>query len=150
EAAPPMIPPEDAAMRANLLAPGTRGIGWGGDPANANAAVQTLGPFLFVTGLKSDRWATTDVPPLHPLAHLLAAEGADVRVEGGQFGEGAVVDVSCAIADPAGGRRVLLVCWRASPARGGGGGRGADSGEGRLAAAVYTARPPWIGPPISD
>ena len=133
EAAPPMIPPEDAAMRANLLAPGTRGIGWGGDPADANAAVQTLGPFLFVTGLKSDRWATTDVPPLHPLAHLLAAEGADVRVEGGQFGEGAVVDVSCAIADPAVGRRLRD-----------------DIGDGLVAAAAYNARPPWIGPPISD
>ena len=131
--APPMIPPEDAAMRASLLAPGTRGIGWGGGPANADAAVQTLGPFLFVTGLKSDRWVTTDVPPLHPLAHLLAAEGADVRVEGGLTGEGAVVDVSCAIADQAVGRRLRD-----------------DIGDGLVAAAAYNARPPWIGPPISD
>src|SRR5262245_18475339 len=85
--APPMIPPEADAMQANLLAAGTRGVGWGGDPDEAAAAVRVLGPLLFVTGLKDDRWATTS-PPVHPLAHLLAARGADVREAGGEFGEG--------------------------------------------------------------
>jgi len=130
--APPMIPPEDAAMHANLLAPGTRGIGWGGTPDDAEAAVRTLGPFLFVIGLKTDRWAV-DVPPIHPLAHLLAAQGADVRVEGGMMGQGAVVDVSCAVGDPAVGQRLRD-----------------DIGDGLVAAAAYNARPPWIGPPITD
>ena len=130
---PPMTPPEAAAMQKNLLAAGTRGIGWGGAPDDAGAAVRTLGPFLFVTGLKSDQWAKTDVPPIHPLAHLLAAQGADVRVEGGTMGEGAVVDASCAIADPAVGRRLRD-----------------DIGDAMVAAAAYDARPPWIGPPITD
>jgi hypothetical protein len=120
-------------MQKNLLAAGTRGIGWGGAPDDAGAAVWTLGPFLFVTGLKSDQWAKTDVPPIHPLAHLLAAQGADVRVEGGTMGEGAVVDASCAIADPAVGRRLRD-----------------DIGDAMVAAAAYDARPPWIGPPITD
>jgi len=130
--APPMIPPEAEAMQANLLAAGTRGIGWGGSPDDADESVRTLGPFLFVTGLKTDRWAA-DVPPIHPLAHLLAAEGADVRVEGGMMGVGAVVDASCAIADPAAGQRLRD-----------------DIGDGLVAAAAYNARPPWIGPPITD
>jgi hypothetical protein len=120
-------------MQRNLLAAGTRGIGWGGAPDDAGGAVRTLGPFLFVTGLKTDQWATTDVPPIHPLAHLLAAQGADVRVEGGTMGESAVVDASCAIADTAMGRRLRD-----------------DIGDGMVAAAAYDARPPWIGPPITD
>jgi hypothetical protein len=129
---PPLIPPEADAMRANLLAAGTRGIGWGGGPDDAAAAVRTLGPLLFVTGLKGDHWAT-DVPPVHPLAHLLAAQGADVREAGGELDDGAAVDVSCHVDDPAVGRRLRD-----------------DIGDAMVGAAAYDARPPWIGPPITD
>ena len=131
--APPLIPPEADAMRANLLAAGTRGIGWGGDPDEAEAAVRTLGPFLFVTGLKDDRWATTGAPPIHPLAHLLAAQGADVHEAGGEFGEGVAIDASCHIGDHAEERRLRD-----------------DIGDGLVGAAAYDARPPWIDPPITD
>jgi hypothetical protein len=129
---PPMIPPEADAMKANLLAAGTRGIGWGGAPDDAAASVRTLGPLLFVTGLKSDHWAT-DLPPVHPLSHLLAAQGADVREAGGELTEGIAVDISCHVTDPATGPRLRD-----------------DIGDGLIGAAAYDARAPWIDPPITD
>ena len=120
-------------MKANLLAPGSRGIGWGGDPGEADDAVYTLGPILVVTGLKSESMGDADAPRLHPLAHLLAAVGGDVLLEGDRFGEGSiVVDASC---------RLLPT---ASP-------EALRDGLGEvIETSQYSTRPPWIGTPITD
>src|SRR5262245_38243801 len=92
----PMIPPDAAAMKRHLLAAGSRGVGWGGEPGEAETAVYTLGPLLFVTGMESDANPNDLDAPLHPLAHLLAAGGADVMLEGDRFGEGSIMaDLSC-------------------------------------------------------
>jgi hypothetical protein len=125
----PLTPPEEAAMRENLLAPGDRGFGWGGSPGAAEDAVYTLGPVLFVTGLESDSFATEAQPELHPLAHLLAAQGAEVLLEGDRFGEGSIVaDISCQTPDPATATRLL------------------DEVGDAVATAQYNARPPWVKP----
>ena len=119
-------------MRENLLAPGKRGVGWGGEPETADDAVYTIGPLLVVTGLESDAFATDVDPPLHPLAHLLAAVGADVRLEGDRFGEGSIVaDISCRIANPA--TSAALV----------------DEIGDAIVTGQLNTRPPWIGQPIT-
>jgi hypothetical protein len=95
-----LTPPEEAAMTDQLLDPGTRGVGWGGAPGTAAAAVYTLGPILMITGLKSETLADADEPELHPIAHRLAASGAKVLLEGDRFGEGSIVSKSSAGASP--------------------------------------------------
>jgi hypothetical protein len=128
----PMTPSEEAAMKANLLAPGSRGIGWGGDPGEADDAVYTLGPILVVTGLKSESGSAVADPPLHPLAHLLAAAGADVLLEGDRSGEGSIViDASCRLL-PSASPEALRD----------------ELGE-VIATSQFSTRPPWIGPPIT-
>jgi hypothetical protein len=119
-------------MRDNLLDPGDRGVGWGGETAAADDAVYTLGPLFVVTGLESDAFATETDPPLHPLAHLLAARGAAVRLEGDRFGEGSIVaDVSCRLPDPATGPAL------------------ADEIGDAVATGHLNTRPPWLSPPIT-
>jgi hypothetical protein len=128
-----MIPPEADAMKRHLLAAGTRGIGWGGAPDTATDAVYTLGPILVVTGLKSEPVPSEVDPPLHPLAHLLAAQGAGVFFEGDRYGQGTVgTDASCHIADRASAEKIRD-----------------DLGDA-IATSQYNARPPWIGPPLTD
>ena len=129
----PFTPPEIAALEANLLAPGERGVGWGGEPDDAKAAVYTLGPVLFVTGLKYERDGN-DAPPLHPLAHLLAAAGGEVLLEGEEKGWGpssVVVDVSCRPADEPTGAALL------------------DALGDAIVTTEFHARPPWLGPPLT-
>ncbi|HEU4921269.1 MAG TPA: hypothetical protein VFT20_16130 [Candidatus Limnocylindrales bacterium] len=129
----PFTPPEVAALKANLLAPGERGIGWGGEPDDAEAAVYTLGPVLFVTGLKYEHDGN-DAPPLHPLAHVLAAAGGDVLLEGEEKGWGpssVVVDVSCRPADEATGAALL------------------DALGDAIVTTEFHTRPPWLGPPLT-
>lgn len=129
----PMIPPEADAMKRHLLAPGTRGIGWGGAPGTALDAVYTLGPILVITGLKSEPTAAETDPPLHPLAHLLAAEGVDVVLEGDRYGHGSIAaDVSCHITERATAETVRD-----------------DIGDA-IATSGFDVRPPWIGPPLTD
>ncbi|HEX5012996.1 MAG TPA: hypothetical protein VFV72_02470 [Candidatus Limnocylindrales bacterium] len=128
----PITPPEEAFMRDNLLDPGERGVGWGGDASAANDAVYTLGPLLVVTGLESDSFATDAEPPLHPLAHLLGAQGADVRLERDEFGEGSIVaDVSCSVADPAVAAAL------------------ADAIGDSIVTGQLNTRPPWLGAPLT-
>jgi hypothetical protein len=129
----PLTPPEETAMRDNLLAPGDRGIGWGGDPETADDAVYTLGPIVVVTGLESDSFTTEALPELHPLAHLLAAQGADVLLEGDRFGEGSIIaDVSCETPDGATATKLL------------------DEVGDAIATAQYNTRPPWLGAPTGQ
>lgn len=125
-------------VRARLLAPGTRGVGWGGEADRVNDAVYAIGPVLIVTGLKSETptesqgaAATGANLPIHPLAHLLAAAGGAVLLEGDRSGEGAIVaDVSCRPADSASGSALLD-----------------ELGDAILTAGQFSTRPPWIGPP---
>jgi hypothetical protein len=127
-----IVPPEIDSMKARLLAPGTRGIGWGGEPGHAEDAVYTLGPMLFVTGLKAETPAWPDGAPIHPLAHLLAAQGADVLLEGDRFGEGAIVaDLSCRVADRQAGGALL------------------DEVTDAMVTGPLYSRPPWIGDPLT-
>jgi hypothetical protein len=132
--AAPMTPPERAALEAQLLAPGDRGMGWGGTAEAVDDAVYTLGPVLVVTGLKSETETDADLGtelPIHPLAHLLAAAGGQVFLEGDRSGEGSIVaDVSCRPADPASGTALLD-----------------ELGDSILTAGQFSTRPPWIGPP---
>lgn len=120
-------------MRENLLAPGERGMGWGGRPEDADDAVYTIGPVVVATGFESDAFATGADPPLHPIAHLLAAAGADVRLEGDRFGEGSIVfDMSCRLADPTRAEAVL------------------DEVGDAVVTGHLNTRPPWIGPPLTS
>jgi hypothetical protein len=129
----PLTPPEEAAMTEHLLDPGTRGVGWGGAPGTADAAVFTLGPILVVTGLKSETQADIDEPRTHPIAHLLAAEGGRVVLEGDRFGEGSITaDVSCRPADALSGFALRD-----------------EIGDGVATGQFYT-RPPWMDPPATD
>jgi hypothetical protein len=133
EQSAPLTPPEEAAMKANLLAPGTRGIGWGGDPGAADDAVYTLGPILVVTGLKSESRGDSDETQLHPLARLLAAVGGEVLLEGDRYGEGSIVaDASCRL-EPSASPDALRD----------------ELGEVIETSGQFSARPPWIGPPIT-
>jgi hypothetical protein len=131
-----ITPPEVAALQEELLAPGERGVGWGGEAEAADDAVYTVGPVLVVTGLKSEPAADADAEagtnlPIHPLAHLLAAAGGDVLLEGDRSGEGSIVaDVSCQPADLASGTALLD-----------------EIGDAVLTARQFSTRPPWIGPP---
>ncbi len=126
------------AVRARLLAPGTRGVGWGGEADRVSDAVYAIGPVLVVTGLKSetpaesqDAAGTAGNLPIHPLAQLLAAAGGAVLLEGDRSGEGAIVaDVSCRPADSASGSALLD-----------------ELGDAILTAGQFSTRPPWIGPP---
>ncbi|MFL5774742.1 MAG: hypothetical protein ACJ76W_00575 [Chloroflexota bacterium] len=128
-----LIPPEVAAMRENLLAPGERGMGWGGRPEDADDAVYTIGLVVVATGFESDAFATGADPPLHPIAHLLAAAGADVRLEGDRFGEGSIVfDMSCRLADRTRAEGVL------------------DEVGDAVVTGHLNTRPPWIGPPLTS
>lgn len=136
----PFTPPEVAALKERLLAPGERGVGWGGQAGKAEDAVYTVGPMLVVTGLKSE--AAAEAPadgaigadlPMHPLAHLLAAAGGAVLLEGDRYGEGSIVaDLSCQPADSASGTALLD-----------------ELGDSILTAGQYWARPPWIGQPLT-
>jgi hypothetical protein len=129
----PITPPEIAALRERLLAPGERGVGWGGAADWADDAVYTVGPVLIVTGLKSETPADSEAGtnlPIHPLAHLLAAAGGDVLLEGDRYGEGSIVaDVSCRPAGAASGLALLD-----------------ELGDAILTAGQFSTRPPWIGP----
>ena len=126
-----LTPPETAAMKLHNLAAGTRGVGWGGAPETAEAAVYTLGPIVMVTGLKSDTQADAEEPATHPLVHLLAAEGGKVLLEGHHFGEGSITaDLSCRPPDSATGRALLD-----------------ELGDAIATAGQFNTRPPWIGPP---
>ena len=130
----PLTPPEETAMNAHNLAAGTRGVGWGGAPGTADAAVYTLGPLVFVTGLKSETQAEIEVPATHPIAHLLEAEGGGVVLEGHNFGEGSITaDISCRPPDTLAGQ-VL---------RDGIGDAVATGGQ-------FSTRPPWMDPPPTD
>jgi hypothetical protein len=127
-----IVPPEIDSMKAHLLAPGTRGIGWGGEPGTADDAVYTLGPMVFVTGLKVETPDWPEGAPAHPLAHLLAAQGADVLLEGDRFGEGSIVaDLSCRVADRQAGGPLL------------------DEVTDAMITGPLYARPPWIGDPLT-
>jgi hypothetical protein len=128
-----MIPPEADAMKRHLINAGTRGIGWGGAPGTATDAVYTLGPMLVITGLKSESALAQAEPPLHPLAHLLVAEGAEVLFDGDRYGRGSIAaDVSCHIADRATAETIRD-----------------DIGDA-IATSGFDARPPWIGQPLTD
>ncbi len=134
----PITPPEIAALHERLLAPGTRGVGWGGPADRADDAVYRIGPVVVVTGLKSETppevqsGADPDTDrPIHPLAHLLAAAGGAVLLEGDRYGEGAIVaDMSCRPADSASGSALLD-----------------ELGDAILTAGQFSTRPPWIDPP---
>lgn len=130
----PITPPEAAALQTQMLAPGDRGVGWGGEAEGADDAVYTIGPVLVVTGLKSETAREVEAGtslPIHPLAHLLAAAGGDVLLEGDRSGEGSIVaDVSCQPADSASGMALLD-----------------EVGDALLTAGQFSTRPPWIGPP---
>jgi hypothetical protein len=129
-----ITPPEVAALQDRLLAPGERGVGWGGEAAGADDAVYTIGPVLVVTGLRSEtptEVGAGTILPIHPLAHLLAAAGGDVLLEGDRSGEGTIVaDVSCQPADAVSGMALLD-----------------EVGDALLTARQFSTRPPWIGPP---
>lgn len=129
----PMIPPEIDAMQRHLLDAGTRGIGWGGARGTARDAVYTLGPILVVTSLKSESTSAAAEPPLHPLAHLLATEGAGVFLDGDRYGKGSVgADASCHISDGATGETTRD-----------------DIGDA-IATSQFDVRPPWLGPSLTD
>lgn len=129
-----MTPPEIAALQDRLLAPGERGVGWGGQAEGADHAVFAIGPVLVVTGMKAETAAEAETGtslPIHPLAHLLAAAGGEVLLEGDRFGEGSIVaDLSCQPADPASGTALLD-----------------EIGDALLTAGQFSTRPPWLGPP---
>lgn len=130
----PLTPPEKAAMTEHLLDPGTRGVGWGGAPGTADAAVYTLGPVLVVTGLKSETQADIDEPAIHPIAHLLAATGGMVLLEGDRFGEGSITaDVSCRPPDTATGLALRD-----------------EIGDAVATGGQFYTRPPWMDPPPTD
>ncbi len=128
----PLTPPERSALEDRNLAPGDRGVGWGGETDAAEDAVYSLGSFVVVTGLKAMSW--DEVEDLHPLAHLLAAAGADVLLESDRDGEGSVIaDMSCALGDAADGEAILD-----------------ELGDAVLTGGQFHTRPPWIGPPLTD
>lgn len=133
----PFTPPEIAALEANSLAAGERGVGWGGDENDVDDAVYTIGSILVITGIKREAPPEGDDPaPLHPLAHLLAAEGGSVLLEGADLGYGdssIVVDLSCRPLDDATGTDLLD-----------------ELGDAVSTADPFHARPPWIGPPITE
>lgn len=133
----PFTPPEIAALEAKSLGPGERGVGLGGDAIDVDDAVYTIGPVLVITGTKREAPPEGDDPaPLHPLAHLLAAEGGSVRLEGADLGYGdssIVADVSCRPVDAATGTELLD-----------------ELGDAISTAGQFHARPPWVGPPITE
>ncbi|HSL32132.1 MAG TPA: hypothetical protein VK871_00705 [Candidatus Limnocylindrales bacterium] len=133
----PFTPPEIAALEAKSLAPAERGVGWGGDEGDVDDAVYTIGPILVITGIKREAPPEGDDPaPLHPLAHLLAAEGGSVLLEGADLGYGdssIVADLSCRPVDAATGTALLD-----------------ELGDAISSAGQFHARPPWIGPPIIE
>jgi hypothetical protein len=133
----PFTPPEIAALEAKSLAPGERGVGWGGDAKDVDDAVYAIGPILMVTGIKREAPpAGNDPAPLHPLAHLLAAEGGSVLLEGADLGFGdssIVADLSCRPVDAATGTSLLD-----------------ELGDAISTAGQFHTRPPWIGPPITE
>jgi hypothetical protein len=130
----PFTPPEVAGIEAHLLAAGERGVGWGGDAGGVDDAVYSIGPVLVVTGLKSETGSEIDPPALHPLAHLLAAAGGDVLLEGDRFGEGSIIaDISCRLDDAAAGGQLID-----------------DLGDAIVTGGLYSTRPPWMGPPLTD
>lgn len=103
----PMSGPAAEWLTEANLAPGSRGIGWGGrsagsdDPADV---VWTIGRTVFVSDLKAESLASASPPAIHPIAHRWAAAGADLLVEGDDAGEGTILaDLSCRPADPASG-----------------------------------------------
>ena len=129
-----MSPPEEAAMKAHNLAAGSRGVGWGGAPGTADDAVYTLGPLVFVTGLKSETEAEVEEPAIHPIAHLLAAEGGRVVLEGHHFGEGSITaDVSCRPPDSLTGFELRD-----------------EIGDAVATGGQFFTRPPWMDPPPTD
>ncbi len=128
----PLTPAERAVLEERHLAPGDRGVGWGGAAEAAHDAVYSLGSLVVVSGLKAMSW--DEVDDLHPLAHLLAAGGADVVLEGDRSGEGSVIaDVSCAVDDAAAGEAILD-----------------ELGDAVITGGQFHARPPWVGPRLTD
>ena len=100
----------------------------------ANAAVYTLGPILVVSGLKSESQSDTDEAAIHPIAHLLAAEGGRVLLEGDRFGEGSITaDVSCS--PPSSSSGVALRD---------------EIGDAIATAGQFHTRPPWMDPPPTE
>lgn len=95
----------------------------------ADVATVTLGRLLLVAGLAGD---PDDRP--HPAVAALRDRGGDVLVEGDRFGEGTVVvDVACTApsADAAATLATAL-------------------GDYASMLSYAFARPPWIGPPLTD
>ena len=129
----PMSEPAAAWLREANLAPGSRGLGWGGraagssDPADA---VWTLGSAVFVTGLKAETLASAVPPPVHPIAHRWAAAGAEVLLEGDDGGDGTIsTDLSCQPAEAASGAALR------------------DAIGDAIDLVQWSPLPPWVGRP---
>ena len=129
----PISGPELDALEAAGIAPGSRGTGWGGAPADAARAVWTMDTMLFVTGLKSDRMFDEYPAPPLPLAQLLRRAGATVLLEGDRYGEGSIVtDLSCQPPDDATARQL-----------------DEELGDAILVAG-YQGIPPWVKRPSPE
>jgi hypothetical protein len=131
----PISEPASTWLSDANLAPGSRGLGWAG-PAAGSAdpgdAVWTIGPAIFVTGLKAETGASPIPPPIHPIAHRWAAAGADVLLEGDDAGEGSILaDLSCRPADAASGATLR------------------DALGETVDLAQWMPLPPWVGTPTA-
>jgi hypothetical protein len=132
----PISDPAAAWLTVANLAPGARGLGWGGraagsdDPADA---VWTVDRLVIVTGLEVEGTGSLASPPIHPIAHRWAAAGAEVRLEGDDGGSGGMTaDVSCRPADDASARALR------------------DEIGDALDVGRWYPIPPWVGRPTSD
>jgi hypothetical protein len=95
----------------------------------ADAAAVTLGRLVLVAGLVSDPEDRPD-----PTVAALRGSGGDVLVEGDRFGEGTVVvDVGCTAATADAAATLAT-----------------DLGDYASMLSYAFARPPWIGPPLTD
>lgn len=131
----PLSDPASRWLSDANLAPGSRGLGWAGQAAGSadpGDAVWTIGPAVFVTGLKAETAASPVAPPIHPIAHRWAAAGADVFAEGDDAGEGSILaDLSCRPADAASGATLR------------------DALGETVDLAQWMPLPPWVGPPTA-
>ncbi len=129
----PISSPAIAWLTEANVAPGARGLGWGGraaglgDPADS---VWAIGRTVFVTGLKAETATSTVDPPIHPIVHRWAAAGAEVLVEGDRAGEGSIfTDVSCVPPDATSGAALR------------------DAIGDTLDLLRWSPLPPWVGLP---